>query len=111
MSSLHAEPRRYVLAAAGHEVNESQWHPDHGVKLLHWDAGGEMQAMLFAWEDAQRAMGLEMSDQRALMHAVAAAPAARHFSFGRLPRSLSCRIRPGFGESFAMEWDDRRFSM
>jgi hypothetical protein len=109
LEHVYGQPRSFVMAAAGHDQNESNWHPDHGVKLMWWSE--DTRRLLFAWEDAQRELGLARSDQQALMRAVQAQPSAPFFRFGRLPRALSCRVRPARGESFAMEWETRRYSM
>ena len=95
----------FVMASAGHE--QVVWHPDHGVKLFWWSDA--MRKLLDRWEEAQVELGVASSDQIALMHAVRAHPEV-DWRFSRLPPVLSCRIRPGRNESFAMDWYDRRFS-
>ncbi len=100
-----AQPRGFDMAANGHE--ELAWHPDHGVKLFWW--GEQTRRLLLLWEEAQVELGIASSDQIALMHAVQKHPEA-NFRFSRLPTSMSCRIRPGVNESFAMAWSDRHFS-
>ena len=105
LERIFTQPRSFDMAANGHE--EGAWHPDHGIKLFWWSA--RFRSMLSLWEQAQVELGIASSDQIALMHAVRTHPEA-NFRFGRLPTSMSCRIRPAFNESFAMVWHDRRFS-
>lgn len=95
----------FVMAAAGHE--QVVWHPDHGVKLFWWNDA--MRQLLFLWEESQVQLGITSSDQIALMHAVRTHPEV-DWRFSRLPSSISCRIRPGENESFAMGWFERHFS-
>ena len=98
----------WVQAANGHETHI--WHPDHGVKLLWFN--DRMRELLWLWEAAQVEKGVESSDQIALMHGLHTHPeAAARLPLARLPQSMSCRIRPGVGESFAMAWEERHFSL
>ena len=102
------ERRKWVQAANGHETHI--WHPDHGVKLFWFN--DDMRRLLWLWEAAQVEKGVESSDQIALMHALRTHPEeAQQLQLARLPQSMSCRIRPGVGESFAMAWDDRHYSL
>ena len=107
-SYSHGQAAPFTIAAAGHDARDYRWHPDNGIKLMWWSS--ELQEVLWAWEEAQLQLGVAASDQRALMAAVKHAP-EREWRFGRLPRALSVRVRPGLNESFAMPWGERRFSM
>jgi hypothetical protein len=99
---------RWVQAANGHETRV--WHPDHGVKLQWFSPA--FRELLWLWEAAQVEKGVESSDQIALMHALATHPAqAATLPLARLPEALSCRVRPGLGESFATAWADRHHSL
>ena len=95
----------FVMAAAGHQ--QVLWHPDHGVKLFWWSE--DMRKLLQLWEESQVELGITSSDQIALMHAVRTHPEI-NWRFGRLPATVSCRIRPGENESFVMGWFERNFS-
>jgi len=102
------ERGKWVQAANGHEAHI--WHPDHGVKLF-WFSDA-MRQLLWLWEQGQVEKGVESSDQIALMHALRTHPEeAKSLQLARLPQSMSCRIRPGVGESFAMAWTERHFSL
>ena len=103
-----ADRGKWVQAANGHEAHV--WHPDHGVKLFWFS--DDMRRLLWLWEAAQVEKGIESSDQIALMHALHTHPEeAKRLTLARLPQSMSCRIRPGVGESFAMAWEERHFSL
>jgi hypothetical protein len=105
---FHTERGKWVQAANGHETKV--WHPDHGVKLFWFN--DSMRDLLWLWETAQVEKGVESSDQIALMHALQTHPEeAKRLQLARLPQSMSCRIRPGVGESFAMAWEQRHFSL
>jgi hypothetical protein len=80
---------------------------DNGVKLMWWS--DRLQALLFRWEESQVARGIGTSDQLALMLAVQAHPSA-DWAFGRLPPSISCRIRPAESEAFSWAWEERTVS-
>ena len=109
MKKIYATERgKWVQAANGHEIRV--WHPDHGVKLFWFSEN--MRRLLWLWEAAQVEKGIESSDQIALMHALRTHPdEAARLKLARLPQSMSCRIRPGVGESFAMAWEERQFSL
>jgi hypothetical protein len=128
-SFSQGRPAPFTIAAAGHDARECKWcapselrqpreaiadsrmhgcrHPDNGIKLMWWSA--ELQEVLWAWEESQLQLGIASSDQRALMEAVKREP-QREWRFGRLPRALSVRVRPGLNESFSFAWAERRFS-